>query len=141
MHSSRAVPFPAKRPRIARPATTATTGWRVTLAAALLLAAPATAAASLTAVTAAGDIVIARNDGSGVRVLVRHAAGPQSGDGGFAQISPNGRLVAVSTLNGSAFYRVAGGGRVHTSQFVGRCQWAPNSKLMVCDDGGFPREH
>ena len=98
---------------------------------------PATAAASLAAVTAAGDIMVARDDGSAPRVLVAHAAQPHIGDA-FAAISPNGRLVAAMTTQvRSAIYPIAGGKPVVTSQQLGACRWAPNSALLVCQNG-FP---
>jgi WD40 repeat protein len=110
-----------------------------TLAATLLLAAPAgatiTATAGLHADGGNGHIVVARDDGSHTRVL---------GKGDYSAISPDGKLVAVLdfpgyTPSGDATFKVyRTSGRpplVATPADFYTLTWAPDSRTLVTTDG------
>jgi hypothetical protein len=119
----------------------AATASAATLAAALVLAAPAGATITVTAGLHAdggnGHIVIARDDGSHQRSL---------GKGDASVISPNGKLVAVTdypsyTRPGKTTFkllRAAGGAPLfRISAGFGAVSWAPDSKTLAgLDDIG-----
>jgi WD40 repeat protein len=113
----------------------AATASAAALAATLVLAAPAsatlTATAGLHADGGNGHIVIARDDGSHQRSL---------GSGDASEISPNGKLVAVTdypsyTKPGKTTFKVlraAGGAPLfRLSASLGAVSWAPNSKTLA----------
>jgi Tol biopolymer transport system component len=111
----------------------------VALAAALALAAPASAALTATAGRHAdggnGHIVIARDDGSHMRVL---------GAGDSSQISPDGKLVAAIdyptyTTPGTAVFKVfraAGGPLALTmpAENLAVLAWSPDSRTLAATD-------
>ncbi len=103
----------------------------VLLAASALGVAAAPAGATLTAITPDGKVVIARNDGTGKRVLA---------PGYRADVSPDGATVAVTAFDAASgaplrtsLYASSGGAPMWVTDVTcGSLFWSPDSTKLAC---------